>query len=83
MMGRPPGRPPKREIWEATESFATTIGGEQIVVNTGHTTETGSELLEKYPQFFRRIQVTFPAAQRVVEPERIEQATAAPGETRW
>lgn len=82
-MQRGPGRPPKREIFAAVESFTAHLDGVDVIVRLGDTTETNSDLLVRYPHLFERINVTFPAKHRVPDPERVEQATAAPGETRW
>ena len=70
-----------REVWEAIETFVVEYEGVPLTVRVGDTTETGSDMLARYPNHFRRIRVRFPARQPAEE--RVEQATAAPGEVRW
>ena len=56
----------------ALASFVAGVDGKEIVVLQGETRPTTDPVVKKFPQFFSRAKGL----------ERIEQATAAPGEKR-
>ena len=61
-----------RQIYIATETF--TPDGHATIYKDRTIAEAGSDVYQKWPEFFRAISVDYPA--------RVEQATAAPGESR-
>ena len=63
-------------LLQATSSFITRIGGVDVMVKAGDLADPDSEVVRKYRTLFVPVAVRFGAEQRV------EAATAAPGEKR-
>ena len=61
------------QVYEATETFQTTVDGTPVLVRKGLTrVRAGHSLVDSYPDYFQPISVDFD----------VERATAAPGEKR-
>lgn len=71
-MGRP-RKHPDSEVMQAVDSGEVDVDGEKVLVHKGVTrAERGSDIVRLYPDLWEPLKVHY----------RVEQATAAPGESR-